>query len=96
MYGYRKLHDDLLDQGEAVSPNRVVRLKKLFYVQQPALALRWMRLHPGAAIVPMAFRTLVVESDVPPDCIAIIEDLLARKAETREMGTGGCRARSVP
>ena len=26
MYGYRKLHDDLLDQGEAVCPNRVARL----------------------------------------------------------------------
>lgn len=65
-----------------------VRLKKLFYVLRPALALRWMRLHPDTAIVPMAFRTLVAESDVPKDCTAIIDDLLARKAETREMGHG--------
>jgi putative transposase len=26
VYGYRKLHDDLLDQGETCSPNRVARL----------------------------------------------------------------------
>ena len=29
VYGYRKLHDDLLDQGETSCPNRVARLAKL-------------------------------------------------------------------
>ena len=29
VYGYRKLHDDLLDQGETCCPNRVARLAKL-------------------------------------------------------------------
>ena len=29
MYGYRKLHDDLLDQGETCCPNRVARLARL-------------------------------------------------------------------
>ncbi len=29
VYGYRKLHDDLLDQGEACCPNRVARLATL-------------------------------------------------------------------
>lgn len=29
VYGYRKLHDDLLDQGESVCPNRVARLTRL-------------------------------------------------------------------
>ena len=29
VYGYRKLHDDLLDQGERVSPNRVARLARM-------------------------------------------------------------------
>ncbi len=28
-YGYRKLHDDLMDMGESCSPNRVARLKRL-------------------------------------------------------------------
>ncbi|MBW3097187.1 IS3 family transposase [Pseudohoeflea coraliihabitans] len=29
VYGYRKLHDDLLDQGETICPNRVARLASL-------------------------------------------------------------------
>lgn len=29
VYGYRKLHDDLCDEGERISPNRVARLAKL-------------------------------------------------------------------
>jgi hypothetical protein len=29
VYGYRKLHDELLDQGEAYCPNRVARLASL-------------------------------------------------------------------
>lgn len=29
VYGYRKLHDDLLDQGESCCPNRVARLANL-------------------------------------------------------------------
>jgi len=29
VYGYRKLHDDLLDQGETCCPNRVARLANL-------------------------------------------------------------------
>ena len=29
VYGYRKLHDDLLDRGETICPNRVARLASL-------------------------------------------------------------------
>ena len=29
VYGYRKLHDDLLDHGETRCPNRVARLTRL-------------------------------------------------------------------
>ena len=29
VYGYRKLHDDLLDQGETCCPNRVARLSRI-------------------------------------------------------------------
>ena len=29
VYGYRKLHDDLLDQGETGCPNRLARLASL-------------------------------------------------------------------
>ena len=66
----------------------MVEMKRLFYALRPAMALRWMRLNPGAAVAPMHFPTLVVESDLPRDVTAIIDDLLSRKAATRELGSG--------
>src|SRR5262249_37658726 len=54
----------------------------------PAVALRWLRLNPGAAIAPMHFPTLVATSDLPADVRAIVDDLLARKAVTSELGAG--------
>ena len=68
--------------------HRAVELKKLFYALRPAVALRWLRLHPGAAIAPMHFPTLAAESDLPAEVAAIVQDLLARKAVTRGLGTG--------
>lgn len=67
---------------------RTVEIKKLFYALRPAVALRWLRLHPGAAVAPMHFPTLVAESELPPDVTAIVDDLLGRKAVTRELGAG--------
>ena len=60
--------------------------KKLFYSLRPAAVLRWMRLH-GGMLPPMHFPTLMDESDVAADVRSIVDDLLARKAETRELGT---------
>jgi predicted nucleotidyltransferase len=65
-----------------------VEIKKLFYALRPALALRWLRTHPGEAVAPMHFPTLVTQSELPADITRIVEDLLARKAVTRELGTG--------
>lgn len=65
-----------------------VALKKLFYALRPAAALRWLRLHPAEAVPPMHFPSLLAESDPPADVAALVEKLLARKAETRELGTG--------
>lgn len=65
-----------------------VAIKKLFYALRPAAALRWLRLHPDAAIPPMHFRTLMAECDAPRDVAAMIGELIARKAETRELGEG--------
>jgi uncharacterized protein len=66
---------------------RAVEIKKLFYALRPAMALRWLRLHPGAAVAPMHFPTLVAESELPPEVTTIVRDLLARKALTRELGS---------
>ena len=63
-------------------------LKKIFYALRPAVALRWLRLHPDEAVAPMDFLRLVAESDLPSDVTEIVSDLMARKAETRELGEG--------
>lgn len=63
-----------------------VALKKIFYALRPAAALRWLRLHPEARIAPMHFPTLIREAEPPADVLRISEELIARKAETRELG----------
>ena len=63
-----------------------VKLKKLFYALRPAAALRWLHLHPEAQIAPMHFPTLMGECKPPPDVAALAEDLIRRKAQTRELG----------
>jgi predicted nucleotidyltransferase len=65
-----------------------IALKKLFYALRPAAALRWLRLHPEEAIPPMHFPTLMGECEPAAQVSAITAELMARKAETRELGTG--------
>jgi predicted nucleotidyltransferase len=67
---------------------RDISLKKIFYALRPAIALRWLRLHSGVAVAPMNFQALVAETDLPANVVTIIDALLARKAVTREMGSG--------
>jgi uncharacterized protein len=52
------------------------------------MALRWLRLHPGEAVAPMHFPTLIAGAELPAAVTAIVDDLLARKAATRELGAG--------
>jgi uncharacterized protein len=66
---------------------RAIETKKLFYALRPALALRWLRLHPGEAVAPMHFPTLVARSELPAEVVDIVNQLLTRKAVTRELGT---------
>jgi predicted nucleotidyltransferase len=40
--------------------------KKIFYALRPAAVLRWLRQHPGEAVAPMHFPTLVAECEAPP------------------------------
>lgn len=65
-----------------------VPLKKIFYALRPAVALRWLRLHPGESVAPMHFQTLIAGSELPADVTTIVGDLLARKAVTSELGSG--------
>jgi uncharacterized protein len=65
-----------------------VTLKKVFYALRPAIALRWLRLNPTAKYAPMNFQQLCAGADLNPDLTAVIDELLAQKSQTREMGTG--------
>ena len=67
---------------------RAIEIKKLFYALRPALALRWLRMHAGEAVAPMHFPTLVAQSDLPPMVLEVVDDLLVRKAASRELGKG--------
>lgn len=65
-----------------------IPLKKLFYALRPAIALRWMRLNPDARLPPMNFPGLCQGADLPGELQGVIDDMLARKAVTRELGRG--------
>ncbi len=82
------LHIGLRFRQQHLSDPSAVPLKKLFYTLRPAASIRWLAQRPEAAVAPMHFPTLIAESEPPADVTAIIEGLLARKATTRELGTG--------
>lgn len=65
-----------------------IPIKKLFYALRPAIALRWMRLNPQARLPPMNFPELCRGAGLALELRTTIEDLLARKAVTRELGRG--------
>lgn len=62
-----------------------VALKKYFYQLRPAMALRWVRLHPDT-IPPMNFLELMEGVDLPAPLSALIHELLEKKRLTKEMG----------
>lgn len=69
------------------TPERVP-LKKLFYALRPLMALKWLDENPNSAIAPMNFPTLCAGVTLEPAVVGAIDELLARKAETRELGEG--------
>ncbi len=70
-----------------VADKESVRLKKYFYVLRPVLALCWLRRRPGEP-VPMEFEALRRAADLAAGVEAFLDELLARKAKTRELGAG--------
>lgn len=83
----RYLHLGERQRRTYFADGRAIQLKKIFYALRPAAALRWLRLHPDEAIAPMHFPTLMSGCDPPPEVQRITDDLIARKALTRELGT---------
>jgi predicted nucleotidyltransferase len=66
--------------------NEPIPLKKIFYALRPAAALRWLRLHEQDAVAPMHFPTLMRECNAPTEVQGIVDDLITRKSQTRELG----------
>lgn len=64
-----------------------VNYKKYFYILRPALALRWLRLHPDYQ-PPMNLQALLARLDLPSEVIAEIARLLDLKSKAKEMGSG--------
>lgn len=61
--------------------------KRIFYILRPAAALRWLRSNPNEAVAPMHFPTLMAQCDPPAAVRCLTDTLIARKAQTRELGT---------
>ena len=64
-----------------------VAVKKYFYALRPALALMWLRAHPDRP-VPMDLPELRVGLDLSGPVSEFLDELLRRKAVTRELGAG--------
>jgi uncharacterized protein len=79
------LHDHLSDVTN-------VNLKKVFYALRAAMALRYLRLNSQKAEVPMTLQDLCAGSDLNPSFQKQIDDMVATKAITREMGMGPLHA----
>lgn len=82
----RYLHLGRSSYQKEVAGRETVRLKKYFYSLRPALALRWLR--SNAAMPPMDLPTLMAGLDLRQEIREAADELIARKAERSEIGTG--------
>ena len=65
-----------------------VKLKKLFYLIRPLVALDWMEQHGFASLPPMNLGECLGQTEVPTQASDEIRSLIDRKSDTREMGSG--------
>ncbi len=63
-------------------------LKKLFYLIRPVAVLRWMELRDFDQLSPMHLPTVLASLPLAETLRSALDDLLARKAATRELGEG--------
>ena len=61
--------------------------KKIFYALRPAASLRWLRMHPNASVPPMHLPMLMRACDPPRAVAELVEELIARKSVTNELGS---------
>lgn len=69
-----------------LGPEGDIAVKRYFYALRPALSVRALRLDPSRR-PPMSMGPLMAAAQIGPALVAQIEDLIARKAQTREAGT---------
>ncbi|RUV31461.1 nucleotidyltransferase [Mesorhizobium sp. M7A.F.Ca.MR.148.00.0.0] len=65
-----------------------VKLKKLFYLIRPLVALDWMEQHGFASLPPMNLGECLDQTEIPARACDEIRSLIERKSQTREMGSG--------
>lgn len=68
-----------------IAPKDQVNLKKYFYIVRPAMALRWVRMHPDI-IPPMNFQELLAGIDVSDELTSALNELLIAKSRSKEVG----------
>jgi len=76
-----------MQRRQHIAGRTTVNLKKYFYVLRPALALRFIRMHPDT-IPPMNMHELMRGSDLDASHFAAIHELLQLKAQAPESGEG--------
>ena len=74
VYGYRKLHDDLQDQGETCCPNRIARLAKLAGIKAQIGYKRRSGTYGGKPSIAVN-NTLDRQFDVPAPDTAWVKDI---------------------
>ena len=65
-----------------------VKLKKLFYLLRPIVALDWMEQRNFASLPPTSMVDCLAETEVPAPAVSEIHRLIDKKRVTRELGTG--------
>jgi uncharacterized protein len=70
------------------SGEREMVIKRVFYSVRPAAVLRWMRVNPTLSLPPMNLGELLEQCDPPAKFFIEIQELIARKLVTRELGRG--------
>ena len=65
-----------------------VKLKKLFYLIRPLVALDWMEQRGFATLPPMNLVECLAEAEIPAQANEEIRRLIESKSRTRELGSG--------
>lgn len=65
-----------------------VKLKRLFYLIRPIVALDWMEQRGFSSLPPMNMIDCLAEAELPTQAVGEIQRLVEKKRQTREMGNG--------